>query len=184
MSALSDADVKTAQFELSGHVYSTGKSSLKGAKVMCGDIETTTLADGAYFLKGLPVGTLELKAWLQGYQLKTKRLIVKDEETQVVDFYLPEASGTAAISGHIYDDARNPITNGTVILVLPIANKYAHLDANGYFAFKNLPADTYTLCTSMPGYEDCKAVVEVAEQEKKTYDFVCKAQNIEEPPWG
>jgi hypothetical protein len=67
---------------------------------------------------------------------------------------------------------------------LPVANKYKHIDRNGYYEFENLPAGTYKLLTSIAGYGDHKVILTVNDDEIKAHDFFCKTQNIEEPPWG
>ncbi|MEM2922309.1 MAG: carboxypeptidase-like regulatory domain-containing protein [Candidatus Bathyarchaeia archaeon] len=168
---------------ISGHVYSLGGATLKGAKVVCNGVETTTLADGFYVITGITPGTYVVRVSLQGFQSIGKNISLQEEET-VLDFYLPEAKGTAKIHGHVYNESKKPLTHGTIILVLPVTNKYTQIDAEGHYEFRDLPADTYTIATSIPGYEDCTAVLTVAEGEIKTCDFTCKSRRVEEPPWG
>ncbi len=101
-----------------------------------------------------------------------------------MDFHLPLAWGTSKISGIVYDAVtKKPLTCGTIILIFPIANRYAAIN-NGYYEFDALVEDSYDLVTSIEGYENGKATIAVKENEKKIYDFLCKQVVVVEPPWG
>ena len=73
---------------------------------------------------------------------------------------------------------------GTAILVMPVANKYSHIDKSGYYEFANLPEGSYKVRISVPGYADSDAVLTVDDAKIKPHDFFCKSQKTEEPPWG
>jgi len=107
---------------------------LNGAKVTCGEFERLTLADGFYTFNELPTRTFEVTVNLKGYQSISKKVTIKDNEHTVQDFILDKSSGTACIKENIRDSETNgPIGNkGTVILILPISNRYTHIDENGY----------------------------------------------------
>ncbi len=103
-----------------------------------------------------------------------------------LDFQLSEAIGNAKIYGTVYDaKTKRPITlGGTIVLILPIANRYALLNKNGYYEFNNLAEDSYDLWASIPEYEDERAVVKITEGEEKVQNFYCRPIQIIEPPWG
>ena len=185
---MSGGNVESVQGKsgISGHVYSKSGALLNGAKVTCEDFETLTLADGFYIFDKLRLGTYEIKVSLKGFQSESEKISIKDSETAIVDFYLDKAIGTASISGHVYDsESGKPIVNkGTIIMIIPITNRYAYIGANGYYEFSNLPAGTYNVSASIPEYYDCDAVLSIAEDEFKEHDFYCKVNKTVEPPWG
>lgn len=172
--------------KISGHVYSVDGATLKGAKIACYGMETKTLADGFFALDGLAPGTYEVRVSLQGFKSTSKAVSIQEGEEVILDFCLFKDTGTAKIHGHVYDaESKEPVEQGgTVMLILPIANKYKHIDRDGYYKFENLPAGTYKILTSIPGYEDRDVILTVSDDEIKTQDFLCKAKEIEEPPWG
>jgi hypothetical protein len=169
-----------------GHVYSADGSGLKSGKVFCGKLETRTLADGLFVFNNLIPGRYEVIASLQGFRTSCEVATTREGEEAIVNLHLSKAEGTAKICGHIYDTRSKTSVSmgGTIKLILPIANKYKDIDKNGYYEFENLPADTYRILTSIPGYADSNVVLAVSDGETKTYDFFCRAQNTEEPPWG
>lgn len=170
---------------LVGHIYSKSGAILNGAKVMCNGFETLTLADGLYLFDDLPSGTYEVTVSLKGFQSESKKISVRDDEVAVLDFHLSAAVGTSKIRGRVYNDSNKPIGDGgTVILILPIANRYAPIDVNGYYEFTGLPSGIYTLYTSILEYIDCNIELGLADGELKTYDFYCKKRRVLEPPLG
>lgn len=182
------AEISSEQHKskISGHVFSNNGAVLNGAKITCNGLETWALADGFYTFDDLPLGTFEVRVSLQGFQSESKRVSIDDNKVAVLDFYLSEALGTAKIKGRVYDsESKRPVTDrGTVIIILPLFNKYAHFDEEGFYEFSNLHAGTYRISTSIPDYEDSDAVITVGDGESKTYDLVCKARKAVEPPWG
>lgn len=172
--------------KISGNVASPDGAMIKSAKVACEGMETRTLADGSFVLNGLATGTYEVTVSLQGFESISKIVSIQEGEEVTLDFCLSKDTGTAKIHGHVYDaTSKKPVEpGGTIILILPVANKYKHIDRNGYYEFENLPAGTYKLLTSIAGYEDHKIILTVNDDEIKAHDFFCKTQKIEEPPWG
>jgi len=168
-----------------GRVFSHNGMILSGATLTCDGTETATLADGSYTFNDLKPGTYDIKVRLHGFQSIDKNVRVHEDEDSIQDFYLSEAVGSAKICGHVIDDAtRKPVNQGTVILILPVANKYSNIEMDGYYEFTNLPTGTFTISTSLSGYEDVETILRLEENETKKYDFLCKAIEIEEPPWG
>ena len=184
MSKTQDAIVSSSR--ITGHVYSEKGIMLGSAKVTCNGKKTITLFDGSYEFKNLEPGTYTITASLKGFKSDSKTVTIQKDEVITLDFHLPQAIGTAKIFGIVYNaETKRPITSGgTVILILPIANRYAPLDKNGYYEFNDLVEDSYDLWASIPGYEDGKATVTVAEGEKKVQDFFCRPTLNIEPPWG
>lgn len=166
-----------------GHVLSTDGAMLQAAKIACNKMETRSLADGFFAIEGLAPGTYEVSASLESFKTATKTVSVQEEVT--LNFSLPKAIGTAKIHGHVFDaeSRENVKQGGTVTLVVPVANKYAHLDSDGYYQFENLPGGKYRISTSTPGYIDNIVTVKLGDGEIKLHNFLCKTI-LEEPPWG
>lgn len=168
-----------------GHVYSRSGARLNGVSVTCNDFVTTTLADGAYHFENLPPTTYVLTVALQGYQSDTQTVTITETTTHTVDFHLPKATGTASITGHVFDaETHQPLMTGTVILILPISNRYSALTTDGSYTFLKLTADSYKLITSIPEYDDSEYDVVLAEGESKVQDINCTRNREVEPAWG
>jgi len=159
---------------------------LGGAKVICNDKSAVTLCDGSFRFENLAPATYTITASLRGFQSQSKTVSIKENETITLDFSLNEAVGTANIRGCVYDaETGKPIApGGTVILILPSANKYASTNKDGCYEFTNLVADTYEVWVTIEGYQEVKATIAVKEGETKIHDFYCKIKRIEVPPWG
>lgn len=171
---------------ITGNIYGRKGGRLGVAKLTCGGRKTITLFDGAYEFADLKPATYTIDVRLKGFQSESKKVVVKGGETKTLNFYLNEAGGSAKIHGYVYDAVTGkPVSSvGTVILILPVANRYAVIDKNGHFEFKDLPADTYEVWASVQGYSEEKTTVTLAEDETKKIDFRCRAELFEEPPWG
>lgn len=171
---------------ISGHVYSRSGALLHGATIICASIRTVSLADGRYVLDGLTPGDHELDVSLQGYDRERRRVHLSEDEDVVVDFHLSRSHGEGTISGFVYDDDTGapPAKNGTVLLILPITNRYSQIDRDGRYGFTTLPPGEYRLATSIPGYEDVVVALTLAAGETKLHDFLCKERKTVEPAWG
>ena len=175
-----------ATARISGRVRSKDGAMLQGAEVTCNQIRTRTLADGSFILKDLRPAKYKVTISLQGFKPTSRSIIIRGEEDVVQDFLLLGATGTAKIFGQVLDAESKKTANrmGTVILVLPTANRYRNVDEDGYYEFDNLPAGRYAVSTSISGYEDENVVQSIAEGETKKIDFFCRPRRTEEPPWG
>jgi len=169
-----------------GRVFSTDGAMLQGVRVSCQGKETRTLADGTFVFKDLPPGSYKVVVNLEGFESESKDISIQAGENVIQDFHLAKTRGTAKICGHVYDAESKKIVSqgGTVILIMPVANRYKHIDRNGYYEFENLLAGKYTLVTSLQGFEDNKIVQSVVDGEIRILDFFCKPMRTEEPLWG
>lgn len=171
---------------INGHVYSEGGSALGSAGIVCNESRSVTLFDGAFELGNMAPGAYSITASLKGFKSQTSTVIVEKDKTATIDFYLPQAKGASKICGTVYDaETGKPlISGGTIILVLPVTNKYANLDKEGRYRFIDLAGDGYNMVTSVSGYEDAKVTADVGEGMEKIQDFYCKPVLPVEPPWG
>jgi hypothetical protein len=174
-----------ATSKISGYIRSVDKRALKDARVACHGMETRTLANGSFAFQDLDPGTYKVRVTLQGYKPTSKTVSTYSGEETSVEINLRSSTGTAKICGHVYDaESKKPIRQGTIIMILPVANKYRDVDGNGYYEFPCLSSDTYKIVTSITGYEDGNATLKVANGENKNHDFLLKTMRVEEPPWG
>ena len=177
--------VVTMAHTITGTVSSQSGTALTGAKVKCEGHETSSLANGSYRLENLVPSTYTVTVSLKGFETSEKTVTIEDEKELTVDFILDKAHGTATIKGRVLDKmSGTAISEGTVILILPLANKYSSIGADGSYGFENLPADTYELCTSVPGYRDERTETVLLDGEMRHIDFYCTASRPVEPPWG
>src|SRR4030067_1160151 len=169
-----------------GSVCSSDGVVLKDARVTCRGMETTTLANGSFIFQGLAYGTYTVQVTLQGYEPSSETVSVLNEEGTNTDFHLSRASGSGKIHGYFYDAETNEKLKqeGIAILILPVANRYEHIDKDGHYNFTDLSSGTYRIITSVKGYLDYNSDVEIANGERKEHDFFLKALRVEEPPWG
>jgi hypothetical protein len=176
--------------DIQGSVLSEGGSLLGSAQVQCNGKKTITLFDGTFEFRDIEPGTYTITASLKGFKSQSKSVTIDKEGKVAADFHLPEARGTSKISGIVFDAVtKKPLTCGTVILIFPIANRYAaiktpYLNTGTNYEFDNLVEDSYNLITSIDGYEEEKAATVVGENEKKILDLFCRPALVIEPPWG
>ncbi len=168
-----------------GRVSSEEGTWLSGAKISCGEVTSNALADGSYLLTNLSHGKCELEASLKGYTSIIKEVDVPENDTLEINLVLSKAVGNARIIGTVTDkDTSQPLRNGRVILILPIANRYSDIDVDGHYELSGLTAETYKLYLSVPGYEEQEAEETVAAGQTVFHNFSSRQVKMEEPPWG
>jgi hypothetical protein len=171
--------------KVSGYVTSENGILLKGAKVSCNEYETTTLADGYYDLVLSTQRKYDVKVTLLGFISETKTVFIEKDEIVNLDFCLSRDVGNSSIVGHIFDiESNDPISVGSVILILPIFNRYADITEGGRYEFSKMPAGTYKLLTSIQDYQDYASNISIKDNETITHDIFCKNNKIVEPAWG
>ena len=169
-----------------GKVVSPRGNPLSGVKIEISGEEATTLADGTYRIEGLASSTYEVTAHINGYEPNLKVVTVGEVGNTTVDFSLREAVGTGTIEGLILDNTTKKAisSEGTVVLILPLGNKYASVDDKGHYRFVGLPPGSHELWASSSLYEDKRMTVTLREAERKIINFHCVPSNRVEPPWG
>ncbi|MEM2924089.1 MAG: carboxypeptidase-like regulatory domain-containing protein [Methanocellales archaeon] len=182
-------DKKTPTCKILGRVLSEDGSMLSAARVKCSPVnmEVITLFDGSYKLEYLFPGSYIVTASLKGFQSQSKNVILKENETAILDFKLPRAIGNSKIYGRVLDaETKMPVkTNVTLTLILPVTNRYAVTNKDAYYEFDKLPSDTYEIfAVPLDGYWEERAIVTLGESEVKKVDIFLKPKIIVEPPWG
>src|SRR5690348_12834049 len=107
--------------DVSGHVYTVDGNAVAGATVRAGNTSVTTNEDGAFALKNLPEGVVELEIQAKG--LPTVRPLVLAGDTVSVTLAEAEeqsiprtgARGTATVSGKVTVDGK-PLANAPVLV--------------------------------------------------------------------
>jgi len=173
------------KIKVSGYVTSENGILLSGTKVSCNQYETTTLADGYYSLELLPQRKYDVQANLHGFISEKKTVLIEKDEIINLDFCLYRDLGNSKIVGHVFDiESNDPISVGSVILVLPIFNRYADIRKDGRFEFSKIPAGKYKLLTSIQDYQDYNSQISVKDNETFTHNIFCKNNKVVEPAWG
>jgi hypothetical protein len=172
-----------------GKVLSENGSMLSAARVKCSpiDVEVLTLFDGSYKLEYLLPGSYTITASLKGFLSQSKTVVLRENETAILDFKLPVLTGNSKIYGRVLDaETKMPIqTSVTLTLIMPVANKYAVINRDAYYEFDKLPSDTYEIfAVPLDGYWEEKAMVTLRENEVKRVDIFLKPKIVVEPPWG
>jgi hypothetical protein len=172
-----------------GKVLSENGSLLSAARVKCSpiDVEVLTLFDGSYKLEYLLPGSYTITASLKGFLSQSKTVVLRENETAILDFKLPVLTGNSKIYGRVLDaETKMPIqTSVTLTLIMPVANKYAVINRDAYYEFDKLPSDTYEIfAVPLDGYWEEKAMVTLRENEVKRVDIFLKPKIVVEPPWG
>src|SRR4030043_1295776 len=167
----------------------TGKILLESGKpaggiaVRCEDKEIRTLFDGTYKLINIQPGVHVITVNLEGYNESKNEIIVEEGQEVTKDVFLMPAKGRGKIRGFIYaEETGEPAINGgSVFMIRFISNKTVSVDPkNGYYEFLELMPGTYTLWSSVLGYEAQKKVVELANNEEREISFLLKREEERE----
>ena len=138
------------------------------AIVRAEDYLNTTDANGHYILSDVLEGTYTVTASAPGYASQSEEKVkVWAGDTTTVNFQL-EPVPPGVILGNVTDaKTGEPIVNATVT-----ANGYSNTtDADGDYVISNVPAWTYTVTASAPGYVSCNVTRTVPPNETITANF-------------
>ncbi|TPW73445.1 collagen binding domain-containing protein [Schumannella sp. 10F1B-5-1] len=160
------AAAATGTARLSGRLVdrATGEP-IEGASVSVGAMSAnggwfsrsaTTTADGRYDLTALPAGEYSINVWVPVLPGETpwtpysSRITLADGQDRARDISIKRVrTGTASISGHLRDDAGNPLPN--VWMSLAGAFSSVTTDAEGAYTIPNLVAGRYTVVVGSIG---------------------------------
>ena len=133
------------------------------------------LREGAYVVgTGAPGYVFE---WYNNcYERKTANAVsvTVHQENSGIDFYLAKAG---SISGHVYSDKGDPISDASVYAFSDIfPGSGANTESNGSFKIEGLPSGSYTVQVTVTGYfsESEHSVVVDAPNNTPGIDFTLK----------
>jgi hypothetical protein len=128
----------TQPVEVSGVVTDDRGNILVGAQVRVqgGSNQTTTNADGWYYLGQIPPGVYTLEASFPDHQTVTRKLDLGPGFPRTVDFALPPGSGTVEGTGDRISTFSNPAA-GALALAVAVAVASAMAAAGGISAIRH-----------------------------------------------
>ncbi|MEW6482475.1 MAG: carboxypeptidase regulatory-like domain-containing protein [bacterium] len=111
-----------------------------------------TAKDGKYEFKGLIAGPYSISANALGYGEKEEDVVLKQNETIIINFELEKQDRLSSISGGVRAGDK-PIQNAFVFACSSLDKGFASTDKNGSYTITNLKSGTYTLIAIAEGYK-------------------------------
>ncbi len=163
-----------------GFVNDFEDNALKGVTVtITGDDysnSTETDADGYYELTNLAAGIYTLTYEKEGYQTETLDITLKENDVRDLGTLILEEITKAKISGFVIDISNNPIESAKLTLkgIKTGYNSTTSSDADGFFEFKDLEADTYVIIAKKKGYKRAKQTLKLGDGEDREIEIEMK----------
>lgn len=136
----------------------------------------TTDEDGAFDFRNLSAGDYTLTCEKDGYQTYTQIISLGDNDIQDLGTIVLEKVVKATLSGYVVDINGDPIEN-VKIKAKGLTTAYKNTtatDADGFFEFTELEADTYVLVAKKKGYKRKNMTVSVGEGESAEVEIEMK----------
>ena len=169
-----------------GVVSDSDDDPLQGVKVTIGDAvviqeagltySTETDENGYYLFTDLAAGYYALTYEKEGYETKTEYVILAEGEDKGLAPVIMEYIEEGIITGYVEDAKGNPIESAKIKLK-GITTKVlftTDTDADGFFEFAYLDADTYIVIARKKGYKRSSKTVKLEEGEEKEIQIKMK----------
>jgi hypothetical protein len=153
---------------ITGTVKNSSDAAISGASVGYGGGTATTDASGAYTLKGVPAGTVQLVASASGFQSVTQSVVVNGGATSTANFTLPAAATTGSITGKVTSASSGAVLSGATV---SWSGGTSTTDANGIYTLANVTAGSVSVTASKTGYLARTSTVTVTGGATATLDF-------------
>lgn len=161
-----------------GSVYDEDNEPLSGATVTITGSDTSDSAEtddeGNYKFKNLGAGNYTLTYEKNGYDTRTKYITLEaGESLDMGVITLDVQAGSGKLYGYVVNVNGNPIESVKLKLrgVKTKLSKTETTDADGFFEFTELEADTYVLFATKKRYKKYKKSVTVGEGESKEIEI-------------
>src|SRR3972149_3662461 len=105
----------------------------------------------------------------EGYQTQTEEITLSEGEIKNMGTIIMEEIVKARISGYVLDIKGAPIES-VRLKIKGIKTRYKNStssDADGFFEFENLEADTYVIFANKKGYKKAKRTVKLEEEQQE-----------------
>ena len=137
---------------------------------------TETDSNGYYEFGELEAGDYTLTYEKDGYVTQTMDISLEEENVFVVDDVIMEEVEKGKIYGYVVKINGDPIESARLKLkgVTTKVVKNISSDADGFFEFTGLGADTYVIFAKKMRYKKAKATVKLAEEESKEIEIEMK----------
>lgn len=135
----------------------------------------TTDEDGLFEFRNLAAGDYTLTCEKEGFETYTEDISLGEGEVKNVEVVLEEVV-KGSISGYIVDIKGDPVANARIKLK-GIKTGYlsnAASDADGFFEFEDLEADTYVLVVKKKGYKKARKTLTLEDGESTEEEILLK----------
>jgi len=162
---------------LFGFVYDEDENPMTGVTVsITGDVYSDseeTDYNGYYEFRDLSAGDYTITCEKEGYQTQTVETTLDEGDKKEVETVTMILVEKGKIYGYVVNIKGNPIESvrlklkgvGTKVI------KKASTDADGFFEFTDLEADTYVIFASKKGYKKTKSKVKLEEGEDREVEI-------------
>lgn len=163
-----------------GFVNDENDDALAGVTVTLDGAEysdsVVTDEDGAFQFSNLSAGEYTLTAEKEGFQIYTQSISLGDNEIQDIGTIVMEVIVKGTISGYVVDINGDPVEN-VKIKAKGITTGYKNTtatDADGFFEFADLDADTYVIVARKKGYKRAKQTISLGDGESQEIEIELK----------
>lgn len=134
---------------------------------------TTTDNDGYYEFNRLAAGIYTITYELEGYKDQSQGISLEAGETKELEVVTMEEVVLGTIYGYVVNIRGYPIEDARVRLkgVRTKVSKRTASDAEGFFEFTDLGADTYLLFAKKKRFKKAKVTVRLKEREDKEIEI-------------
>ncbi|WP_253816463.1 carboxypeptidase regulatory-like domain-containing protein [Myxococcus xanthus] len=146
---------------ISGVVLLEDANTTSGISVALVESNASVLTDaqGRFSFNGLIVGTYTLSAYWTGYEIQERSVVVRNQETTVVNITLRRRPGVVVGTIQLEGESRHE----GVTVSLSGHGATATTDAQGYFVLEGVPQGRHTLAASKANYAKAEAALDVRE---------------------
>jgi uncharacterized membrane protein len=137
---------------------------------------TETNEYGYYEFNGLSEGDYTLEYEKEGYVTQSNDVTLGDSEVKDLGTMIMEQVINGKIYGYVVDIRGNPVESVKLSLkgLKTKVSKGTASDADGFFEFTDLEADTYIIFAKRKGYKKNKLKIRLEEGESKETEIVMK----------
>jgi len=163
-----------------GFVNDENDEALKGVTVTLDGAENSESAEtdeeGYYEFRNLSAGDYTLTYEKEGFQSQSLDISLGENEVKEVETIILEVVVKAKITGYVVNIEGDPIESVKLRLkgIKTGYNSTSSSDADGYFEFDNLEADTYVLVAKKRGYKRAKQTITLEEGEETEIEIEMK----------
>lgn len=163
-----------------GFVNNSDDDAFEGVTVTITGVDysqsTETDETGFYQFSDLAAGDYTLTYEKEGYLSQSLDISLDENEAQEVETIILEEVVKAKITGYVLNIKGDPIES-VKLKLKGIKTGYkstSSSDADGYFEFKDLEADTYVLVAKKKGYKGAKQTIRLEEAEETEIEIEMK----------
>ena len=163
-----------------GFVNDASDDALKGVTVTLDGTDYSdslvTDEDGIFQFSNLSAGDYTLTCEKEGFQTYTQSISLGDNEIKDIGTIVMDVIVKGTISGYVVDIHGDPVEN-VKIKAKGISTGYKNTtstDADGFFEFPDLDADTYVIIAKKKNYKRAKQTISLGDGESQEIEIKLK----------